>query len=118
MANFGASSNVMRLSVCRRMDAKYTPSDTHITKVDHSNVKVLEEIKDVLIRLASNPSVYQIIDIVVADILDPYGLFFSMDWSQNLNGFFTTYWSTLWLPKNGKANKIKIGREILETYCD
>ena len=28
-----------------------------------------------------------------------------------MNGFFSTDWSTLWLPKNGKANHIKKGRE-------
>ena len=67
--------------------------------------------KHVLIRLASNPSIYQIIDIVVADILDVYGLIFSTDWSQGLNGFFATDWSTLWLPKNSKSNQIKISRE-------
>ena len=87
----------------------------HVKHKLHSNckgVKVLGEIKDGVIRIASNPSIYQIIDIVVADILDVYGLIFSTDWSQGLNGFFATDWSTLWLPKNGKSNHIKIGREI------
>ena len=49
---------------------------------------------------------------MVADIPDAYGLFLSRDWSQQLNGFFATDWSTLWLPKNGKSNQIKINREI------
>ena len=51
-------------------------------------MKVVEEMKDVLVRIACNPSVFQIIDIVVADIPDTYGLFLSRDWSQQLNGFF------------------------------
>ena len=68
--------------------------------------------KDALIRLTGNSSIYQIIYIVVADIPDAYGFFFRRDWSQRLNGFFATEWSTLWFPKNGKANQIKISREI------
>ena len=74
-------------------------------------MRVVGEMKEVLVRIACNPSVFQIIDIVVADIPDAYGLFFSRDWSRQLNGFFDTYWSTLWLPKNGKSNQIKINRE-------
>ena len=76
------------------------------------NVRVLVEMKDVLIRIACNPSVFQIIDIVVANIPDAYGIFLSRDWYQQLNGFFTTNWSTLCFPKNGKENQIKISREI------
>ena len=67
--------------------------------------------KDVLVRISCNPSVFQFIDIVVADIPDAYGLFLSRDWSQQLNGFFAIDWSTLWLPKNGKSNQIKVNRE-------
>ena len=74
------------------------------------NVRVAGEIKGVLVRIASNPSVFQIIDIVVAEIPNAYGLFFSRYWSQQLNGFFATNWSTLW-PKNGKSNQININRE-------
>ena len=48
---------------------------------------------------------------MVVDIPDAYGLFLSSDWSQKLNGFFTIDWSTLWFPKNGKSNQIKIGKE-------
>ena len=40
------------------------------------NVRLAGEIKGVLVRIASNPSVFQIIDIVVADIPDAYGLLF------------------------------------------
>ena len=111
MVDSRASSNVMPLSVCKRLNGKYVPSNSQITQLDRTNVKVVGEMKDVLVRIACNPSVDQIIDIVVADIPDAYGLFLSRDWSQQLNGFFATDWSTLWLPKNGKSNQIKINRE-------
>ena len=95
MVDSGASTNVMPLSVCRRLNGKYVPSNSQITQLDRINVRVLGEMKDVLIRLASNPSIFQIIDIVVVDLPDAYGMFLSRDWSQQLNGFFTTNWSTL-----------------------
>ena len=47
----------------------------------------------------------------MADILDVYGLFLSRDWSQALKGYFSTDWSHLWLPKNGRPNQIRIDRE-------
>ena len=64
-----------------------------------------------LIRLASNPQVHFIIDIIVADIPEAYGLFLSRDWSEKLKGYFATDWSHLWISHNGHPNKIRIDRE-------
>ena len=75
MVDSGASSNAIPLSVCQRLNAIYTLCETEITQLDHSNVKVLGETKDVIMRLASNPSIYQIIGIVIANIPNSYRLF-------------------------------------------
>ena len=48
---------------------------------------------------------------MVANIPVVYGLFLSRDWYQGLNCFFATNWSTLWFPKNGKSNQIKIRKQ-------
>ena len=80
-------------------------------QLDQSNVKVIGKLNEVLIRLASNPQVHFIIDIIVADIPEAYGLFLSRDWSEKLKGYFSTDWSHLWLPHNGHPNKIRIDRE-------
>ena len=64
-----------------------------------------------MIRMATNPQLFQVIDVVVAYIPDVYGLFLSRDWSQALKGYFSTDWSHLWLPKNGRPNQIRIDRE-------
>jgi hypothetical protein len=81
MVDSGASSNVMPLSVCQKINAEVKPSDLKIIQLDRTNVKVIGEIKNVLIRLSSNPKVHQIIDIIVVDITEFYGLFLSRDWS-------------------------------------
>ena len=53
--------------------------------MDRTDVKVIGEMEDVLIHLASNDKVLQVINIVVADIPDAYGLVLSRDWSSNIS---------------------------------
>jgi hypothetical protein len=76
MVDSGASSNVMPLSVCQKINAEVKPSDLKIIQLDRTNVKVIGELKNVLIRLSSNPKVHQVIDIIVVDIPEVYGLVF------------------------------------------
>ena len=80
------SINVMPLSVCRRINGQPKPSTWNVTQLDRTNVKVVGEMEDVLIRLSSNEKVCQFIDIVVADIPKAFGLVLSRDWSVKLNG--------------------------------
>jgi hypothetical protein len=111
MVDSGASSNVMPRSVCQKINAEVEPSSLKIIQLDRTNVKVIGELKNVLIRLSSNPKVHQVIDIIVVDIPEVYGLFFSRDWLEQLHGYFATDWSHLWLPENGKPNKIRVNHE-------
>jgi hypothetical protein len=111
MVDSSASSNVMPLSICQKINAEVQPSSLKINQLDRTNVKVIGELKNVFVRLSSNPKVHQIIDIIVVDIPEVYGLFLSRDWSEQLHGYFATDWSHLWLPENGKPNKIRINLE-------
>ena len=79
--------------------------------MDRTNVKVIGEMEDVLIRLSSNDNVCQFIDIVVAYIPEAYGLVLSRDWSKKLSGYFASDWSHLRLPYKGCPNQIKFIRE-------
>lgn len=47
----------------------------------------------------------------MVDIPKSYGLLLSRYWSAQLNGFFSTDWSHLWLPFNGQPFKVRIERE-------
>ena len=69
-----------------------------------------------LIRLSSNPKVHQVIDIIVVNIPEVYGLFLSRYWSEQLHSYFAIDWSHLWLPENGQPNKIRINREHYLKY--
>ena len=90
LVDSGASSNVMPLLVCKRINGQPIPSSYQIIQLDRSVVKVLGEMKDVLIRLFADPKVCQFIDIMVVDIPEAYGLILSRDWSMKLNGYFAT----------------------------
>ena len=74
---------------------------TRIIQLNRSHVKVLGELKDVMIQLASKYKVHQVIDVIVVYIPEAYGLILSRDWSSKLNGYFATDWSHLWLPFKG-----------------
>ena len=64
-------------------------------------------LRNVLLKLSVDPRIHQTIDIVIADILETYGMWLSWDWSEKLKGYFSTDWSHLWFPLNGKPNKLK-----------
>ena len=90
MVDFRASSNVIPLSICKRINGQPIPSPSQIIQLDRSAIKSIGEMKDVLIRLFAHPRVCQFIDIMVVDIPEAYGLILSRDWSIKLNGYFST----------------------------
>ena len=101
----------MPLAVCKNINGQPKPTSWLVTQLDKTNVKVVREMEDVLIRLSTNEKICQYIDMVVADITDGYGLILNRDWSARLNGYFASDWSHLWLPQKGSSNQIKILRE-------
>jgi hypothetical protein len=82
-----------------------------VIQLDTTQVKVMGELRDVMIRIATHPKFVQVIDIIVVDIPEAYGLLLSRDWSEKLNGYFSTDWAHLWLPLKGYKNMIRIDRE-------
>jgi ribonuclease HI len=111
LVDSGASSNVMPLSICKKLNAVPLKSDKHVIQLDITQVKVIGELKDVMIRMATHPKFVQVIDIIVVDIPEAYGLLLSRDWSEKLNGYFSMDWAHLWFPLKGHTNMIRIDRE-------
>ena len=103
--------NVMPLAICKKLNGQLIPTDWDVTQLDKTSAKVVGEMKNVLIRLSANKKICQYLDIVVADIPDGYGLILNRDWSAQLDGYFASDWSHLWLPQKGSPNLIKILRE-------
>jgi hypothetical protein len=90
LVNSGASSNVMPFSVCKKLNAQPKMCRTKIIQLDQSHVKVMGELKDVMIRLSLNLKVHQLIDVIVVDIPAEYRVILSIYWSKKLNGYFAT----------------------------
>jgi hypothetical protein len=103
-----ASFNVIPCSVCKKLNTESKISSMKIVQLDSSSVKVLKELKNVFIRLSSNPKFHQRIGIIIVDILEAYCLLLSRDCSEKLHGHFSTDRSHLWLYFNVRPNQIKI----------
>jgi hypothetical protein len=101
LAYLGASSNVMPLSICKKLNIVPLKSDKHAIQLDKTQVKVIRELKDVMIKIMTHPKFVQVIDIIVVDILEAYELLLSRDLYDKLNRYFSTYWAHLWLPFKG-----------------
>jgi hypothetical protein len=106
----------MPLFVCHEINDEVKTSYLKMIQLDRTKVKFIGELKNVLIRLSSNPKVQQVINIIFVDIPKVYGLFFSRDWSKKLHNYFDMDWSHLWLPENGQPNKNIINRERYLKY--
>jgi hypothetical protein len=98
MIYLGTSYNVMPLKVCEKLNSKPKAYDIQIIQLDINRVKVIGELKNVLIRMSTNPKIHQTIDIIVVVIPD------NRYWYAMLNGYFATDWLHLWIPFNGKLN--------------
>ena len=90
-----SSSNVMPLSIFNKLNATPLKSDKHIINLDRTQVKVIGELKYVMIRIATHPKFVQVIDIIVIDIPEAYGLLLSRDWSEKLNKYISIEWDHL-----------------------
>ena len=75
----GASSNIMPRKVCTKLNITPQKTSLHIVQLDRTKVEVIVEMLSVSIGLSSNTRVSQVIDILVADIPDFYGLILSRD---------------------------------------
>ena len=88
LVDSGSSVNVIPLIVCKKINGKPKPMAWEVIQLDRTSVKVVGEMKNVLIRLSANNKICQFIDIMVADIPDGYGLILNRDWSARLKVYF------------------------------
>jgi hypothetical protein len=54
-----ASSNVMPLSICNKLNATPLKSDKHIIQLDRTHIKVIRELTDVMIKIATHPQFFK-----------------------------------------------------------
>jgi hypothetical protein len=56
LVDFGVSSNVMPLAICNKLGVVPLKSDKHVIQLDRTQVKVMGELKDVMIRIPTHPN--------------------------------------------------------------
>ena len=112
----GVSFNILPRTTCAELNVQLQKSIVHIVQLDQSQVEVIWKLNQVTIRLSQNAKVCQVIDILVADILEFYDLILSRDWSEKLHGYFATDWSHMWLQYNGKPNQIRVDPKKHQKY--
>jgi hypothetical protein len=69
----------MPYSICKKLNAEPQICKNQIIHLDRYNVKVMGELKDVLIRLSLIPNFHQNIDIIDVNIPKSYGVILSRD---------------------------------------
>lgn len=85
---FGASTNVMPLSICRNINVNLENTDANIIQLDRFQIQMVRELKYVLIWLASDSRMHQFTKIVVLDIHEACGFLLGRDCSSNIQGCF------------------------------
>ena len=88
LVDSGSSMNVMPLIVCKKLNGQIKPTLWDVTQLDKTSVKVVGEMKNVMIQLSANKRICHYIDIIVADIPDGYGMILNQNWTSRLNGYF------------------------------
>lgn len=106
-----ASRNIIPYSICRKLGLQPVRANRKVVQLDKIEINVIGELKDVYIQLGVDPQISCYIDIQVVDILEVYGILLSRDWSKTLGGYFSTYFTYLWLPWKGISNQIRIDSE-------
>ena len=74
LVDSGASSNVMPLSICKKLNVIPLKRDKHVIQLERTHIKVMGGLRDVMIRIVTHPKFVKVIDIIVVDIPEAYGL--------------------------------------------
>jgi len=87
-----AYSKVIPIKASETLNVNPESSDIQIIQLDRTWLKLIWEIKDVLIIIYPNPKIHQTIDIIMVYIPDNYGMILSRYWSTMLNGYISINW--------------------------
>lgn len=86
MLDFGASHNVMPMSVMKLLNLQVTKPYRDVYSFDSNKFKCLGVIKDMVVLLAQIPAISLVMDVVVVDIPARFGMLLSRSWGAKLGG--------------------------------
>jgi hypothetical protein len=86
MLDSGASTNVMSLKVMNQLGLKITRPYRNVCGIDSRAIPVCGLIKDLKVSLATYPDISLLMDVVVIDVPDAWGMLLSRKWATTLGG--------------------------------
>lgn len=88
MLDSGASTNVMSLKVMKLLSLIPVESRPYrnVYAMDSREIKVCGLIKDLQVKLAAYRDISLLMDVLVIDVLDAWGMLLSQKWASNLGG--------------------------------
>jgi hypothetical protein len=86
MLDSGASSNVMTRKVMERLNLRISRPYHNVCAMDSREIEVHGLIKDLQVHLVVFPDISVLMDVVVIDVPDAWGMLLSRKWAASLGG--------------------------------
>jgi hypothetical protein len=118
MLDSGAPTNVMTLQVMNQLGLKITRPYRNVCEIDSRVIKVCGLIKDLEVRLVDYPEVPFVMDVVVIDVLDAWGILLSKDWVATLGGSLQMDLSYATIPIGNEAHAILFNQPKKTTHVE
>jgi hypothetical protein len=116
MLDSRASANVISLKVMKQLGLKTTRPYGNVCGIDSRRVKVLGVYEDVEVFLIDFPHISVLMDILVIDVPDAWGMFLSRTWSSALGGFLSMNLTHAYIPMGDGTYEILHNREKKDTH--
>jgi hypothetical protein len=84
MLDFESSVNMMSLKVMNQLRMEVTGPYANICRFESKGIKVYDLMEGLEVHLADYPDFPIIIDVIVVDIHDTWGMILSREWADNL----------------------------------
>ncbi len=111
MLDSGASACVMTKRVMEQLNLRISKPYYNICAMDSKKVEVHGLIKDLQVHLSVYPDIMIVMDIVVVDVPDAWGMLLSRKWASDLGGSIQMNWSNAMIPSLRGSRFIRLNRE-------
>jgi hypothetical protein len=111
MLDSGASTNVMSLKVMKQLGLKTTRPYGNVFGIDSKKVKVYGLIEYAEFYLVDFPHISILMNIVVIDVLDTWGMLLLRSWVATLGGFLSMDLTHAYIPMEDGTFEVLYNRD-------
>jgi len=111
MLDSGASACVMTKRVMEQLNLRVSRPYYNICAMDFKKIEVHGLIKDLQVHLSVYPDIMVVMDIVVVDVPDAWGMLLSRKWASDLGGSIQMNWSYAMIPSPRGDGFVRLNRE-------